>query len=276
MHLHEHIDSIQPTNSFMRSKAHRSNLKKVSAKPPTGKKSPPTTSQSNITVEEACDTEAVTSLCLRTLYQTINYTPQVPGLNKVGLNDFLGESNNRSDTSIYLKTFRPEAAAAAFEFAVEVIAGGDDQQTPDNATQLADGKDLEGNLDVQTILGIDWPTPLTAFSTGGSPPFNPDLNTPTDSNEPYLTWVQHVLSQKDIPQIISTSYGDDEQTVPRSYAVSVCNLFAQFGARGTTVLFSSGDDGVGGDVEDCVANDGTNRTTFLPSFPDGCKLHLSF
>jgi len=69
----------------------------------------------------------------------------------------------------------------------------------------------------------------------------------TDSNEPYLTWQQYVLAQSDsdIPQAISTSYDDDEQTVPLSYATSVCNGFAQLGARGVSVLFASGDGGVG-------------------------------
>lgn len=97
-------------------------------------------------------------------------------------------------------------------------------------------------------VGISWPTPLTAFSTGGlNPVFKPDAFTTTDSDEPYLTWVNYVLSQSDLPQVISTSYGDDEQTVPYSYASQVCNQFAQLGARGISLLFSSGDEGVGAD-----------------------------
>lgn len=32
--------------------------------------------------------------------------------------------------------------------------------------------------------------------------------------------------------------------VPFDYATSVCNLFAQLGAQGVSVLFSSGDDGL--------------------------------
>ena len=36
--------------------------------------------------------------------------------------------------------------------------------------------------------------------------------TPTDSNEPYTEWLDFVLSQKTLPQTISTSYADDEQT----------------------------------------------------------------
>jgi tripeptidyl-peptidase-1 len=92
--------------------------------------------------------------------------------------------------------------------------------------------------------------------------------TPSDSNEPYLDWLNFILSEESIPQTISTSYGDDEQTVPRDYATSVCNLFAQLGTRGISVLFSSGDFGVGGGS--CLSNDGANRTQFIPMFPASC------
>lgn len=50
------------------------------------------------------------------------------------------------------------------------------------------------------------------------------------------------------------------ETVPRDYATSVCNLFAQLGARGASVMFSSGDFGVGGG--DCKTNDGKNIAKF--------------
>ena len=271
-HLHEHIEAVQPTNSFFRPMA-----RKTAFKPAVGVASsikladmPVADQSSDLTIAQACNVTAVTPTCLRTLYGTIKYTPQVPGKNKVGLNDFLGESNNRSDTSIFLKMFRPDAAPAAYQFTFESIRGGTTQQTPDNATQLDAGTDLEGNLDVETILAIDYPTPLIAFSTGGSPPFKPDLATPTDTNEPYLAWVNHVLRQSDLPQVISTSYGDDEQTVPRGYAQKVCKQFAQLGARGVSLLFASGDSGVGPNGAKCVTNDGKNTSTFLPEFPAGC------
>lgn len=72
-----------------------------------------------------------------------------------------------------------------------------------------------------------------------------------------------------LPQVISSSYGDDEQTVPEAYAKKVCSLFAQLGARGTSFFTASGDNGVGA-TGDCLTNDGKNTSTFLPSFPDGC------
>jgi tripeptidyl-peptidase I len=272
-HLHNHVTAVQPTNSFFRAAPKSSNVKPVAfdeGKNFRFNKYNPSV-PNNMTVAQACNVSAVTPLCLRTLYGTLDYVPQVPGQNKVGLTNYLGEANNRSDVSIFLQRFRPEAASAAYTFKTIVIAGGDDQQTPDNATQLGTGKDLEGNLDAETIIGIDYPTPLTTYNTGGSPPFIPDLFAPTNTNEPYLTWVQYVLSQPDstIPQVISTSYGDDEQTVPPSYARTVCAQFAQLGARGISLLFASGDEGVGA-TGDCLTNDGKNTSTFLPLFPSTC------
>jgi tripeptidyl-peptidase-1 len=57
--------------------------------------------------------------------------------------------------------------------------------------------------------------------------------------------------------------------VPQDYAVEVCSLFAQLGAQGTSVIFSSGDSGVGSNG-DCVSNDGKNTQMFLPAFPASC------
>ena len=69
--------------------------------------------------------------------------------------------------------------------------------------------------------------------------------------------------------MISSSYSDDEQTVPYSYAKTVCNLFAQLGARGVTFLVSSGDSGVGANGT-CLSNNGKNTSRFLPEFPNSC------
>jgi tripeptidyl-peptidase-1 len=96
-------------------------------------------------------------------------------------------------------------------------------------------------------------------------------------NEPFLDWLDFILIQKTIPQTISTSYGDDEQTVPRDYATSVCNMFAQLGVMGVSILFGSGDGGVGGAglvKGSCLSNDGTNRTEFLPMFPASCMCYF--
>jgi tripeptidyl-peptidase-1 len=62
------------------------------------------------------------------------------------------------------------------------------------------------------------------------------------------------------------------QTIPPRYARAVCNLYAQLGSRGVSVIFSSGDSGVG---TGCVSNDGKNTTRFLPQFPASCPFVTS-
>ena len=139
----------------------------------------------------------------------------------------------------------------------------------------------QANLDVQYAESISFPTPNIFYSTAGTPPFIPDVQETANLNEPYLDWLDFILIQKTIPQTISTSYGDDEQTVPRDYATSVCNMFAQLGAMGVSILFGSGDGGVGGVGNDglgngsCLSNDGMNRTEFLPTFPASCVCYFA-
>ena len=157
-HLHDHIDTIQPTNSFFRPAGRRKTLKTFH--PFEEVEDAPTpnfsaeiaiaaTPDADAAVPKVCNTSFVTPLCLRTFYGTKGYKPQVPGKNQIGLTDFLAEANNRSDVSIFLNMFRKGAASEAETFTVDVINGGDNQQTPDTPAQLAAGKDLEGNLDAE-------------------------------------------------------------------------------------------------------------------------------
>lgn len=271
LHLHDHIDTIQPTNSFFRAAPKAIGLH-VTA-PARESKQPAkwhTKYYDSPTVSEVCNTDSVTPTCLRTLYGTLDYKVQAAGSNTMALTDYLGETNNRSDTHIFLSQLRPEAAKAAYDFKFDIVNGGNAAQIS-TAAELKAGTDLEGNLDVQTMLGLSYPTPLTAYTVGGFPPFKADDLTPTDSNEPYLTWLTHVLALPDsqIAKVISTSYDDDEQSVPYSYATRVCSELAQLGARGVTLFFAAGDNGVG-TSGDCYTNNGTNAHTFLPEFPSTC------
>lgn len=88
------------------------------------------------------------------------------------------------------------------------------------------------------------------------------------ANEPYLDFLTWLLAQNDsvLPQTLSSSYGEEEQSVPRDYSLKVCNMFMQLGARGVSVLFSSGDSGPG---DHCVSNV-DNTPSFGPTFPAGC------
>lgn len=271
LHLHEHIDTIQPTNSFFRTAPKAVSLE-VNKAPFLGdsySRQVQYYSEPNVTA--VCTPKGVTPLCFRTLYDTLDYVPQVPGKNKMALANYLGETNNRSDTYLFLEKFRPEAKQAAYEFKFDVINNGSTSQAVAQTRT-----NIEGDLDIETMLGVGWPTPLNAYATGGSPPFTPSNGTTSNTNEPYLEWVQYTLAQSDadLPRVISTSYDDEEQTVPPTYAKRVCEELAQLGARGVSLFYSSGDSGVGGSGS-CVSNDGTSKPMFVPQFPSTCPFVTS-
>ncbi|EUC41060.1 hypothetical protein COCMIDRAFT_107145 [Bipolaris oryzae ATCC 44560] len=263
-HLHDHIDTVQPTTSFFRGAANEATYINEVAEVPESYKTP-----SDASISAVCNVTSVTPECFQTLYKTKWYQTKASDKNSVGFTNYLGEIPIRPDTKLFLEKYQPKAVSQAYGFKAITIDNGPAQDGPLTANQSASGISREANLDVQAIAGISYKTPITSFSTGGSPPFNPDINTPTNTNEPYLVWVNWLLNQRSIPRIISTSYGDDEQTIPRSYAERVCRQFAQVGARGTTLFFSSGDHGVGG-TNTCFTNDGKNTAQFLPSFPASC------
>ena len=283
-HLHGHVDCIQPTNSFFQASAERqrknldqTDFEHVSSVPENPREiaAQPSLFGRGLEISQVCNASDITPLCLRTLYGTVDYIPQVPQQNSMALTNYLGQFNNRSDIAMFLSQYRPDAIANGWDFTDVLVAGGVNQQTPADADQLMKGKGKEGNLDAEVMLGIAYPTPLTIYSTlGVPPPFRPTEFAPNNTNEPYLIWLKYMLDLPDsaLPKVISTSYGDVEHTLPITYARRVCNSFAQLGARGVSIIFGSGDSGVGRDGK-CHTNknDGSEETPeFLTSFPDCC------
>ncbi|GLI74845.1 tripeptidyl-peptidase sed2 [Penicillium ochrochloron] len=206
---------------------------------------------------------AITPQCLKDLYKVGDYKADDSNGNKVAFASYLEQYARYSDLALFEQDIAPYAQGLNFTV-IEYHGGLNDQNSKSDSS--------EANLDLQYIVGVSAPVPVTEFSTGGRAPLVPDLDQPdpnNNNNEPYLDFLQNVvkMEDKDLPQVISTSYGEDEQSVPASYARSVCNLIAQLGSRGVSVIFSSGDSGVGAA---CQSNDGKNTTHFPPQFPAAC------
>ncbi|KAI1812867.1 subtilisin-like protein [Poronia punctata] len=211
--------------------------------------------------EDDCDT-LITPACLKKLYG-INYKADAKSGSKVAFVSYLEEYARYADFAQFEETYLPEAIGQNFTV-VQYNGGLNHQNTTEDSG--------EANLDAQYMLATGHPLPITEFSVGGRGPLVPDLDQPSldeNFNEPYLEFLKNVLKlpKHKLPQVISTSYGENEQSVPKSYALSVCNLIAQLGSRGVTVIFSSGDSGTG---SACQSNDGRNRTMFQPQYPASC------
>ncbi|KAI1342287.1 subtilisin-like protein [Xylariaceae sp. FL0016] len=246
-----HINLVQPTTRFASLRANHE----------TGKELERISINAAAAVDEDCDT-MITPACLKQFYQ-INYTADANSGSKLAFASYLEEYARYADFQTFEEKYLPETVGQNFTV-IQYNGGGNNQTSPEDSG--------EANLDAQYILGTGHPLPITEFSTGGRGPWVADLDQPTEAdsaNEPYLEFLKSVLKmpQDELPQVISTSYGENEQSVPKSYALSVCNLFAQLGSRGVSVIFSSGDSGTG---SACLSNDGLNTTKFQPQYPASC------
>ncbi|KAH9031110.1 peptidase S8/S53 domain-containing protein [Lactarius pseudohatsudake] len=191
------------------------------------------------------DIEPVTPSFLRWIYKTLGYEPAAIDRNKLGVAGFIGDSPSPIDLRLFMTAHRTDAVTATYD--VVLINGGRyDPKTPT----------VEGNLDIQYTGAMAFPTPVTYYSTGSE-----------SRTDPYLCWLNFMLSldNNELPRTISISYGGFEETLPLGLADSVCELYAHLGVRGVSVLFSTGDLGVG---KDCADSSGNIR--FRVMFPASC------
>ena len=126
-------------------------------------------------------------------------------------------------------------------------------------------------LDIQYTVGLATKVPVDYVMVG--------LKWNDDGLNGYLDEVNHLLSLEHPPQVLTTSYGYAEDSMPfnlTEYVTShfftsvmmtdsrvskLCKAYAQLGARGVSVFFASGDSGAG-----CTTSNGT----FAPMFPSNC------
>ncbi|PTB65670.1 tripeptidyl peptidase precursor [Trichoderma citrinoviride] len=180
------------------------------------------------------------------------------------------ENANLQDLRQFLNQSAPNVAKTGRTINVELVNGGVNSQV------LAESGD-EAALDVDYAVSLGFPTNVTFYSTGGrGVKLNDDgqpIEGEDDDNEPYLEFFQYLLAKPDgeVPHVLSLSYSDDELSVPRDYAKRVCSLFGLLTARGTSIIFASGDGGArGGRASNCVTNDGTKRPVTMATFPPTC------
>jgi tripeptidyl-peptidase I len=265
--LVDHVDLISPTTYFGKSKAMR--IRKSAAMRGTRPASMKRLTRRQVpdSCNEILDLDnytysVFTPDCLKAVYNINGYTPDASSGSSIAFGSFLNESASFSDLTLYETHFDIPIQ----NFSVILV------NPEDGATDLpqppSEANDGEANLDVQNIVGLAHPLPVTEYITAGSPPYYPDPDEPAgtpNENEPYLPYYEFLMSQsnEDLPQVITNSYGDDEQTVPESYAVRVCNLIGIMGIRGISILESSGDEGVGAA---CLSTDGS-APQFNPIFP---------
>lgn len=223
--LFGHIDTVQPT-TFFGFKQLRPQVRVQNA---------------NDVVPEVTYTTPTT---LASLYNFKGISALTKG--KMGIAGFIKQYPSVSD----LKTFLAKFAISGFGNSAQSYTC----TTVNSGLCPASNPGIEANLDVQYARAITSDIPNEFYSVGGN----------DNQIYEYLSEYILALSAAERPNVISVSYGGDESSVTKSVATTTCNQFAQLGAAGVSVLFASGDSGVG---SGCTIS---GSKAYQPDFPGGC------
>lgn len=288
-HVQSHIDLIIPTVHFSSRPTTMAHRKRYGGVGSPDVKNGPFRSDQAITLEKSdlqnCD-KYITLDCLRVLYG-IKYKPRATRRNSFGIVEFTPQSYIPSDLDLFFKNFVPNLVGSRPK--LESIDGG---MLQFNMT----GFDYNGesNLDLEYAMGLVNPQKVTLLQTGDEivgASFNtwldavdgtycthkggddPNFDPVYPHGPPGYTGPKACGIIKP-PHVISISYGYNEVDLTRKYAQRQCNEYGKLGLMGSSVFYSSGDNGVAGNGNQCV-NPSTGQldpkgTVFTPSFPGGC------
>ncbi|KAI1785612.1 family S53 protease [Ganoderma leucocontextum] len=191
----------------------------------------------------------ITPTCLQAIYN-IPSDAATQSSNRLAVTGYLEEYANQDDLATFLNEYRTGIPSDT-TFTLQTLDGGSNSQHMPG---------VEVNLDIQYTVGLATGVP-TVFISVGNQFQDGDL-------EGFLDVVNFLLGEDAPPYVMTTSYGQNENTSSRRLAQHLCNAYAQLGARGVSILFASGDGGVAGSQPD-------NCSKFVATFPSGCPYMTS-
>ncbi|RPD69218.1 family S53 protease-like protein [Lentinus tigrinus ALCF2SS1-7] len=195
-----------------------------------------------------CSSDVI-PLCLETYYH-IPAAPANATGNSIGVSGYLNEVPSEKDLQGFFQACRYDVTTIP-KFNIVSVDGG---VTSGVGT-------LEASLDIQYTVGVATDVPTTFYSVGDA--------TATG----FIDLANYLLGLDELPLVLTTSYSFFETQFEGTGSLpdTFCNVYSQLGARGTTVIFSSGDWGVYG-----LNPDGScNTSTFGPTFPSTCPFLTS-
>ncbi|KAJ7248939.1 family S53 protease-like protein [Mycena rebaudengoi] len=201
----------------------------------------------------------VTPTCLQKIYG-IPSTPATQKNNTIFVTGYLGTSPNRTDLSTFLEQFRPDIPPNTTFDLINI-----DNATNQDPEDVPPVTVLEADLDIQYTIGVATGVPAGFLSVGGRPDgtFADFAISLLDTNI-FLDGVDNP------PSVVTTSYGPMENQFESSMVKKICDSYMALGARGISVLFSSGDGGVRGSHDDIRIPGFCESNIFIPVFPASC------
>ncbi|KAJ7733968.1 family S53 protease [Mycena metata] len=190
--------------------------------------------------------------CLQAVFGIPSAKANNSASNVLGVAGYIDQFANTQDLTNFLRNERPDLVGSTFS--LQTIDGGTNDQSIFNAG-------IEADLDTQYTIGVASGVPVSFISVGDDS---------QDGVSGFIDIVNSILTMpaEQRPTVLTTSYGFNEQDLPASLAVAVCDAYMSLGAVGISAIFASGDGGVGG-VQS------TTCTTFVPTAPSGCPFVTS-
>ncbi|KAH9889378.1 family S53 protease-like protein [Cubamyces lactineus] len=232
--IESHVDLVYPTVSFPVPKPDASSSNKT-----------PTPYHSVVSLTSSDTSPCVNNTnpaCLQELYK-IPTTPATNKTNTLGVSGFHGGAVDSQYVLDFLEMYRPDINPPT-NYTYHSI-DGDDPNDPGVS---------EGYADLEYTLGLATDVPVTYYFVG--------INTTDGDLSGLLDEANALLALDNPPQVLTTSWNVfDESDISFALTDKLCRAYAQLGARGTTILFASGDNGAG-----CSSD----NTQFEPKFPLNC------
>lgn len=217
--LHQHIETIQPTTSFLSNEAKRHDGIQRKA------------NRARSTRKNNC-ASAASPDCVRKFYN-VDYKGK--GLSSGAVVVFNQDGAIATDLVKFLKVYEPQIPSTT-KYS-EVFIG--------NANTKPQVHNSEPNLDIQMLVSLGYPNPASIIHAG-----------PDDNNYRFLddliSLTDYINTSKNPPRVVSMSYSGDEPDRAHPYYTRICNEFGKATARGVSFFMSSGDNGVGPRSNQCT------------------------
>ncbi|KAK7040603.1 family S53 protease-like protein, partial [Favolaschia claudopus] len=210
--------------------------------------------------KEECDGLEIpmTPACLQKLYG-IPLTPATPQDNSLVVTGYWSISPNRTDLSTFLEDYRSDIPSTTTWELVQI--GHDGVEMPPSDAGVLQ---LEANLDIQYTIGLVTGVPVQFLS----------VETPSLEVEGFATAFLetsiYLEGLEDPPSVVTTSYALTEPDFGESLTRKLCNSYLALGARGISVMFSSGDGGVRGGHDHSSIPGLCENNNFPAIFPASC------
>lgn len=223
--------------------------------------------------------------CLRALY-SIDYTPVATDKNSFGIVELTPQAFLAGDLDVFFSNFSPSQVG---QRPTLISIDGGIAQTENQSFNL----NGESSLDLEYGMGLTNPQTVTLLQTGDTVEGGSFDNWLDAVDGSFCTFEGGDDPDEDgiypdplpggfkgnescgiiaPPNVISTSYGQDEVTFTPAYVQRQCAEYGKLGMMGTTVIYSSGDRGVAG-RSGCLNAGGppsANGIGFSPQFPVVC------